>query len=134
KRRLHDGAGNAGGGGLDAEIDLLPVAFLHLRFAVEGINLANAAVHEQLDDAANLRLVVQSAVEIGARPRYVGQDAILPEHPGQRHAAESAALPEEIASRQHKLSISSPQIGDDRTSANRARTRSRSCASRTATT
>ena len=73
--------------GLDAEIDLLPVPFAELGLVVERVHLADAAVHEELDDAADAGTVVQAAVELGTRG--VGQGAVLAEEMGQGQGAEA---------------------------------------------
>jgi hypothetical protein len=87
--RLHDGARRAGYGGLDAKIYLLAVPLDQLRLVVERVHLADAAVHEELDDPADPGGVVRDRVGTA-------------EQPGQRNAAEPAArLPEEFSTRWH---------------------------------
>ena len=68
ERALHEVAGRAGDAfGLlgSTGVERLAVSFFQFGFEVEGVLLADAAVHEQLDDALDFGGVVQSAVEGG---------------------------------------------------------------------
>jgi hypothetical protein len=74
------------------------VPFGEFRLVVEGVHLAGAAVHEELDDAAGLGGVVEAAVEFGPRIGGVGQQLMHAEQVGERDAAQTAAAaPKEIA-------------------------------------
>jgi len=82
---LHDGAGNAGGGfDAGARIKLLAVEFGEEGFGVEGIALADAAVHEELDDALGFGSVVEVIAEEAVS---IGEEAILTEEMGESDAA-----------------------------------------------
>ena len=50
-------------------IEPLAMPALELRLVIEGVHLADAAVHEELDHAARPGRMMQPAVEIGPRPR-----------------------------------------------------------------
>ena len=50
-----------------ARIERLAVPALQLGLVVEGVHLADAAVHEELDHTANLGSMVQPAVQLGRR-------------------------------------------------------------------
>ena len=68
ERRLHQVAGRAGDAfGLlaGAGVERLAVPLVEFRLVVERVHLADAAVHEQLHDALDLRGVMQPAVELG---------------------------------------------------------------------
>src|SRR5262249_38485784 len=86
-----------GGDGLDAlvaaGVEGLAVLLLQSRLVVEGVHLAGAAVHEQLDDAACFGAMMDAAVQVGGRGGAVGVGG---EEVGQGDAAEAAAyVPEE---------------------------------------
>jgi hypothetical protein len=72
ERRLHQRPGNSGRRRLDTEVHDLAVPFFQLRFVIERIHLACAAVHEQLHDAAHFGFVMKAAVELGLRLRRIG--------------------------------------------------------------
>ena len=94
ERALHQVAGRAGDA-LDllagARLEGLAVVLLQLRLVVERVRLADAAVQEQLHDAADLRRVVQPAVELRPRSGRVGEQPVAAEEPREGDAAESAA-------------------------------------------
>src|SRR2546430_137650 len=82
----------AGGGGarLDglARIEALPGPALEFRLVIEGVDLADAAIHEELNDAPRLGPMMQSAVEIGRG--LVGKQSLACEQVRQRDAAQAA--------------------------------------------
>src|SRR5205823_13813470 len=89
ERALHDAAEPAGDG-LDpgAGVELPAVVLGQGRLVVEGVALADAAVHEELDDAPHLGPVVQPAVEFRA------SGGLTP--PGGRLPREQAAPAEQV--------------------------------------
>src|SRR6516225_9726003 len=90
KRRLHHRARHAGHCRLDAEIHLLPMPLLQLRLVVKRIHLTNAAVHEELDDAADFGFVMQATIEL--RPRFVGPgEEVATEEMSESKRTEAAA-------------------------------------------
>ena len=74
----------------NAEINLLIMPLIQLRLVVKRIHLADAAVHEQLHDAADLRLVMEAAVELRLRLERTGEQ-VATEQMSQRERAEAAA-------------------------------------------
>jgi hypothetical protein len=92
------------GGGFDvcAWVKALAAAADQFGFVIEQVALAGAAVHEELDDAACARAVVEATIEIrGARKGgCLAREQTLPgEQLDQRDGAEAAAeAPQEIAS------------------------------------
>jgi hypothetical protein len=107
---LHQGAGRAGGGGLDPEIDLLGVVFDQFGLVVERVHLADAAIHEQLNDAPRLRPVVQPAALVGAPRPGGGEQAVRAEEVGQRQPAEAGTgVLEQVTARKHVHEDSSYQ-------------------------
>ena len=65
ERTLHHAAGRTGGRfDARARIELLAAQFDQLRFVIEGIHLAGAAVHEKLDDALGFGAMMQPAVQL----------------------------------------------------------------------
>ena len=94
ERRLHQVAGRAGDAlGLlaGAGVERLAVPLLQFRLVVERVRLADAAVHEQLNDALDLGGVVQAAVELGRGFGRAGKFAGLGEQLREGEAAEPAA-------------------------------------------
>jgi len=85
---LHHVADGTGDGDLDTEIDFFAVAFGKFGFVVEGIHLAGAAVHEELNDPFDFGGMMQTAVEFGFGE--VGTEAIVCKKLGEGDAAESA--------------------------------------------
>jgi hypothetical protein len=72
------------------------VLLLEHRLVVERVLLADAAVHEQLNDPPRPRLVVEAAFEVGAGLSF--QQPGLAEQRRQGDAAQAApGLPEHIA-------------------------------------
>ncbi len=82
---LHDGARHAGGGfDAGARIKLLAVEFGEEGFGIEGIALADAAVHEELDDALGFGSMVEVIADEAVS---VGEEAALAEEVGEGDAA-----------------------------------------------
>src|SRR5882672_169785 len=82
---------------LAARVEFLSVAFEQLRLVIEGIALAGGAGHEKLHHATGAGAVMQTAVELGARPGLVGEQSVTTEQMRESNAAEAAAkTPEEL--------------------------------------
>src|SRR5262249_18498541 len=104
ERTLHDVAGDAGRRRLESEIDLLAMPLDQLGLVVERVHLAHAAVHEELNNAAGLGLMMQAAVELWFRQRQIGKQPLEPEQLRQRQPAEATAeVPQQLATRKARL-------------------------------
>jgi hypothetical protein len=93
---------------LAARIEFLAATFDEFGFVIEGVALAGATVHEELDDAFDFGAVVETAVEVGAgdgasirgRDGGVSKQILAAQQMGKGDAAEAAAeTPEEFAAR-----------------------------------
>ena len=88
-------------GGLDvaSRVEPLAVPSVQLGLVVERVNLAHAAVHEELDHPAGSCAMVQSAIELGPWPERLArrprEQAFLAEQPGQGNAPQASAQPPE---------------------------------------
>src|SRR5205823_9168593 len=92
-----------GGDGLDvlAGVEAAAVQALELGLVVEGVHLADAAVHEELDDAPGAGAVVQAAALVGARG-VGGEEPLAGEQVGEGDAAQAAAeMPQQLSPRDH---------------------------------
>jgi hypothetical protein len=105
ERALHHLAGCARGR-LDVapRVERLAVATVQLRLVVEGVHLADAAVHEELDHPLRPGAMMETAIEVGDRPRacgiHPGDQVVAAQQIGQRDPAQAAAHPpEEFPSR-----------------------------------
>src|SRR5262249_48151608 len=105
ERALHEVARLARGG-LDVapRVERLAMPSLQRGLVVEGVHLADAAVHEELDHPAHLRPVMQPAIQLGPGTERLaigpGEQALLDQHLREGNPAQAAAQPpEEVASR-----------------------------------
>jgi hypothetical protein len=81
-------------------VEGLTVAFFQQRFVIEGIDLAGAAIHEKLYDAASPGSMVQTAVEVRCR-RRTGQQAVSAEQVGERNTSEASPhFPQKLTARE----------------------------------
>src|SRR5262249_49643429 len=80
-------------------IKLLSAAFDQLRFVIEQIALARAAVHEQLNNTLHLCAMMQTAIKFRSRfERCVGEQSARTEQMRHRNPAEATAeAPEKFA-------------------------------------
>jgi hypothetical protein len=89
-----------------AGVEPLAVQFGQPRFGVERVHLADAAVHEELDDALHPGAVVDAAIEVGARlrpdvPGTGSEQALLAQQVRRGDATQAAAgVPEELTARE----------------------------------
>ena len=80
-----------------AGVEGLAVTLNEERFVIEGITLTGGAGHEELDDAFGFCAMMKAPVELGARLRGGGEEALLAEQLSHGNAAEAAAeAPEEF--------------------------------------
>ena len=117
ERALHEVAGHAGGSlDMAARIERLAVPALQLGLVVEGVHLADAAVHEELDHTANLGSMVQPAVQLGRRtdrPEIEpGEQPLLAQQMRQGDATQATPQPpEKVASCWLLIHCESPEFG-----------------------
>ena len=117
ERALHEVAGHAGGSlDMTARIERLSVPALQLGLVVEGIHLADAAVHEKLDHTAHLGSMVQPAIQLRRRTDRPeigpGEQPLLAQQMRQGNATQATAQPpEEVASCWSLIHRKTPEFG-----------------------